>query len=579
MKKFLIILLLGLVFNPLSGFSQNYKDRGDSAFNSGKYTEAINQYNAALAYLKSKKVAITDKGYTEIERQLVRAQKCAPLMTEAERLFSTAQTADGYTAAKKVYQSILKINVNDHYSRGKINLCNQKIEQIAMRKADNEMWAKMSQGEPSKAMYQQYLSEFPDGVHAKDAKLAIQEFEDKDLWLAARRTNTKQAYKDYLAKRSAPTYDSEAQMAIFKIEDDELWASILAEDTETAYNRYVSDTSNPAKGHQEEAVAKLLVIKAKKMDESISTANGSKRSGAKDIVETLEKASKTITLSEEDSEMLKYYKSINDYNNFYKLPTISSGLMYLKTYPDSEYADWVSNKVSELYANNLSATSTENDYQLARRYARSASAQKYVDSRFKALKKGVKASQRREAWSDRAQLGVGLDVEMLNSLAMGPRMEFKLGAADNRFNFSVGAKALWWNPEYLNSSDIQSIPFIQVPLYATIKLNLFRTGAKSHFYIGGEGAYNLNLGAKIGDATSGYISDDELVNRTNLSASARIGFCWRHGDFSLYYRHDLAPVYNQEYIYRQYNECYTNIEKVLNERFRLGFSYTFYFIF
>lgn len=168
---------------------------------------------------------------------------------------------------------------------------------------------------------------------------------------------------------------------------------------------------------------------------------------------------------------------------------------------------------------------------------------------------------------------------MLNSLALGPKIEFKLGAADNLLNFSLGAKSLWWKPEWLSGTEIQHISFIQVPLYAAAKLNLFSTGYRSHFYIGGEWAYNLNFCSKIGDSYDGYMSDKELVNTSNMSASARIGFCWEHSDLSFYYRHDLSPVYNQEYVYHQYNDCYNDFVKVLNERFRFGISYTCYIIF
>ena len=128
-------------------------------------------------------------------------------------------------------------------------------------------------------------------------------------------------------------------------------------------------------------------------------------------------------------------------------------------------------------------------------------------------------------------------------------------------------------------SDIQHINFIQAPIYAAAKMNLFRTGGNSHFYIGGEGAYNLNFQSKIYQSTGDYEKDVMLVNKYNLSASARIGICSTHGDFSIYYRHDLSPAYNQQYVYETYNGCYNEFMGSLNERFRIGISYTYYFSF
>lgn len=577
MKKLWILILLGIILNPILAFSQDYETRGNDYYNSGKYSDAVNQYKAALAYLKSRKISTSDRKYSEIERQLARAEKCVPLMSVAENLFNKAESSEDYTAARNAYQRILEINMSDSYSKNQINMCDTQIMQITMRKADNEMWAKITQGNPGKAQYQQYITEFPNGLHANDAKFALQEIEDGELWTLAKNVNTKEAYESYLANELTSIHNSEAQMAIYKIEDDAMWAIVLQADTEEEYNKYVADASNPAKSHQAEAVAKLSVIKTKKIIESISTSEESKAK-AGDIVKTLETASKTITLSEEDAKLLTYYKSINDYEAFYKSPNLADGLKYLKTYPDSEYAEWVSNKVSEFYANNLDAESTENDYQLARSYARSIVAQKYVDNKISSAKKSAKLIQRRGAWSDRFQLGIGVDAEMLNNIALGPRLEFKIGAGDDFFNFSLGAKALWWKPEWLNA-EIQHINFIQVPIYAAAKMNLFRIGRKTRFYIGGEGAYNLNMDSKIYVGSGDYEKDLSLVNKYNMSATARIGFCSKHGDFSIYYRHDLSPAYNQQYIYEMYNSCYNEFEKILNERFRIGVSYTCYIIF
>lgn len=572
MKKLFILLLLGMIFTPLLVSAQNYKEKGDKAYNSGNYSNAINQYNAALAYLKSQKIAETDRAYSEIAKQLLRAEKCVPLMEKAESLFRNAQTIEDYTNAQEAYKEILAINAKDSYSKNKINQCNHNITQISLQKADNDLWAIISSGDIDKTILQQYLTEFPNGLHAKEAQEALNEIADKELWVATQKINTKEAYENYLANESMSMYRSNAEMAIYKLEDDAIWADVLRIDTEDAYNKYIADTSNPAKSHQKEASAKLSVIKTKKIIESMSSIEKSKED-AQNIVETLEMAAETITLSKEDEKLLNYYKSISDYEDFYTHPSIAKGLTYLNTYPNSEYTNLVSDKLSELYANNLTVKSTENDRQIARSYARSELAQKYVDNKIKNIQKSSKIIQRRTAWSDRAQLGIGVDAEMMNTLAIGPKIEFKLGAADNVFNFSIGAKALWWKPEWLYGEEDSYITFTQIPLYAAAKLNLFKTGAKSRFYVGGEFAYNFNLNAKIID-----IEDSMLINKSNKSVSARLGFCWKHGDFSIYYRHDLSPIYNCPYIIDHYSGS-DSINNALDENFRIGISYTCYIIF
>lgn len=575
MRKIYILILAVLL--PFLCFSQDYATKGDQYANSGKYADAERQYNAALAYLKSQGVAETAKSYSEIQRKLVRAQKCKPLIAQAEHLFSNAQSAESYTVAKKVYQSILSLNMSDSFSKQRVSQCDARIRQISMHKLDNELWAKLNQNTPGKALYQQYLAEFPDGAHAQEAKSALLEIEDKELWEAALKLNTRKAFENYLANENTSLFESEAQMAIYKIDDEQAWAEAVELDTEESYSRYIEDSSNPAKSYQEAATAKLSVIKTMKMAASIESSTASQKAQADAIVTTLANASKTIELSEEESKMLSFYKSIRDFEAFSSNPSISEGLVFLRMYKDSENADWVSNKVSELYADQLNRESTATDYERALFFARSDSARQYVTRKINAAKSAAKKYKRHINWSDRAQLGIGLEGEMLKNAVVGGNVEFKLGASYDRFNFSVGAKALWWKPDWLVGTDVYSISFIQAPLYATAKLNLFEAGS-SNFYIAGEGAYNMNFGAKIYDGYGNNLADKNLVNKSSLSVSARIGFCWEHCDLGFFYRHDLQPVYNQQYIYQQYNDCYNEFVKVLNERFRFGVSLTCYII-
>ena len=98
----------------------------------------------------------------------------------------------------------------------------------------------------------------------------------------------------------------------------------------------------------------------------------------------------------------------------------------------------------------------------------------------------------------------------MNNAVAGGSVEFKLGASYERFNFSVGTKALWWKPDWLVGTDVYSISFVQIPLYATAKLNLLEL-EYSNFYISGEGAYNMNFGAKIYDGYGNKFADKNLV--------------------------------------------------------------------
>lgn len=572
-----IYILIFAVLMPILCFSQDYATKGDQYANSGKYADAERQYNAALAYLKSQGIPETAKSYGEIQRKLVRVQKCKPLIEQAEHLFSNAQSIENYTNAKKVYQSILSLNMSDSFSKQRVNLCDARIHQISMQKLDNELWSELMRSTPGKAQYQQYLAEFPDGAYAQEARAALLEIEDNELWNTALKLNTRKAFENYLANENTSLFESEAQMAIYRIDDEQAWAETVEMDTEEAYNRYIEDSSNPAKNYQAAATARLSVIKTMKIAASIESSSESQKAQAEAIVTTLANASKTVELSEEESKMLSFYKSIKDFEAFSNNPTIPEGLVFLQMYKDSENADWVSNKVSELYADQLNRESTAIDYERALSFARSVSASQYVTRKINAAKNAAKKYKRHINWSDRTQLGIGLEGQTMNNAVAGGSVEFKLGASYERFNFSVGTKALWWKPDWLVGTDVYSISFVQIPLYATAKLNLLEL-EYSNFYISGEGAYNMNFGAKIYDGYGNKFADKNLVNKSYLSVSARIGFCWENCDLGFFYRHDLQPAYNQQYIYQQYNDCYYDFENVLNERFRFGLSLTYYII-
>lgn len=309
MKKFYtILLLLGIMLLPLSGFSQDYKVRGDKAYYSGKYSDAINQYKAALAYLESKKVATTDRTYSEIERLKARAERCAPLMAEAEALYSNAKSASDYTKARNKYNEILQINNLDSYSSSQLQVCDAKISQIKMRQAEEAMWAEVSKGPRSRAVYERYVKEFPNGAHIEEAKNILLSITDEELWAAAVEEDTKEAYSEYLSNPQTSIYNSEAKLAIKKIDDDLLWADVLEKDTEEAYKAY-AESSNSFKGHQEEAVAKLSVFKTRRVIDALSENNAEQTEKAAEIVETLEQAQKTISLSEEDIKLLAYLET------------------------------------------------------------------------------------------------------------------------------------------------------------------------------------------------------------------------------------------------------------------------------
>lgn len=617
--KHVRLLFLALLF-PLCVFSQNsYKDyvsKGDIEVTKGKYEVAKQQFEAAMVLLKKKDAMLTSNEGISINKKAVRAERCIALMKEAESAFGRAEqekTEDAYAAAKIAYQKIVKEQSTDAYSKGRIAYCDAQIAQLEQVKMEMRVWADMHrQGDPTKETYKQFLEKFPKGRYEKEALQKIGIIEEEEFWSATARINTKEAYLNYIKKSKLGNYKSEAEMAVNGIEDREAWQKALATNTIEAYNAYI-DNKNPAKQYQRQAVAQRSKLQTV-IDIKTRPAQTADAGEAAKIVNTLEEASKVAVLSEEEKEILKTYRQIDDYMNFSNKPTITAGLQYLSNYPNSEYVGWVSDKLSELYANDLSEVSTETDYKRALSYAQTDNAKKYVQKKISASKQAAKNAEklahkkaqakeqaaieawkqnqknakieqrelnsavRRQNWSDRVQMGIGLEGEMNGGFVYGPKLEFKLGAATNVFNFAFGAKYLFWNPEYIFSESTQNIMMTQVPAYAYMKLNLFRTGQKSRFYIAGEGAYNFNLKAQYRDEyTDGYVVDNNMILKNNITATGRLGFCWPHGEFSFYYKHNISSPFDLSYMSNSYSNL--SVDKRITSSFNIGISYTCYIIF
>lgn len=172
-----IIFIFFILLSTYS-YSQDYLLNGHELYNKGEYSDALTKYKAALAVLQSQDVSEADRNYSEIQRLIVRTEKCVKLMESANLYYNTANNIEKYLKAKSTYQQILAINTNDSYSKKRISACDAKIRQLKHIASDNALWNKIKEGNTTKEQYEQYISQFPNGIHVNDAKSGINKIEN-----------------------------------------------------------------------------------------------------------------------------------------------------------------------------------------------------------------------------------------------------------------------------------------------------------------------------------------------------------------------------------------------------------------
>ena len=110
------ILTAILLFLPLLLWGQDYESKGDNAYRAGNYEEAELQYNAAKAWMDSRKTDENSPEYLALEKKIARAGRLKALKAEADALYSKAvsqQSRTVYSQAADAYSRILEVNPED----------------------------------------------------------------------------------------------------------------------------------------------------------------------------------------------------------------------------------------------------------------------------------------------------------------------------------------------------------------------------------------------------------------------------------------------------------------------------------
>lgn len=126
------ILTAILLFLPLLLWGQDYESKGDNAYRGGDYEEAELQYNAAKAWMDSRKTDENSPEYLALEKKIVRAGRLKALKAEADALYSTAvsqKSRASYIQAAEACSRILEVNPDDRSAQSRREQCMRWISQ------------------------------------------------------------------------------------------------------------------------------------------------------------------------------------------------------------------------------------------------------------------------------------------------------------------------------------------------------------------------------------------------------------------------------------------------------------------
>lgn len=158
-------------------------------------------------------------------------------------------------------------------------------------------------------------------------------------------------------------------------------------------------------------------------------------------------------------------------------------------------------------------------------------------------------------------VGASFDVSGWNNIHWSARALYKVGSTRNLVNGVVGVGYCMTLPlQQLHTDRLGHF----IPISLGVNGNYYSWGVNCA-YIGAEGTYNINVGTPF--------------YQSFFAVTGKLGACFKMLDISLSYTYDLAPRFNQKYIYENPQYDFNAIHASIYERMQVGVRVTYYFTF
>lgn len=359
MKRSLFFLIIWGVSLCFYAQSDEYVKEGNSAFSSGKYTEAVKKYKAALVLMANNKVNKGSEQYITIEKKIYQAEENQKLYNSAEAKFR-AGTEQGYKSAKNILQQLLKKNKTDANAQRRIKDCDAKLASIEGLKLDKELWDSIHVVKTREA-YEYYLAKYPHGNFEKEARQEIEWMNEDTLWKEVLAQNTLEIYKEYLSSSKYQKYKEEANLAICHKNDDLRWKSLSESGDIEAIRDYATKFSaSDCKQYINEALIILKQDQYKQYYQNCENYYKQKQYGK--AAALYEEIKRHVPLTQSAQTIYIDCKAEISYVTVKRSKHSGDWVNFITQYPDSRHYPEIADKLALEYANQLNAYSTDEDY-------------------------------------------------------------------------------------------------------------------------------------------------------------------------------------------------------------------------
>lgn len=286
MKHSISSLLLSAAFLLYSGViiaqsdPKSLERNGDLRVAQGNYSEAVNQYEGALASMAIKRIDKNSTEYMAVERKLNGAKNCLSWsqsvtlglesLTEAKilSLFENAEDADDMESIRKNLQNtvdnvlanankIIQRFPSDKETPKKKILCEQRSRfiQTAMENQEELLAWIGYRNQRSLEAYEEFISEYPNGKYtyaARDSILALREIQ---AWASLDHNPSESDLESYIREFPNGKHIQEVKAELSRYQqrkkDATAWQNAVLAGTASAFAQYIKEFPNG--GHRNDA--------------------------------------------------------------------------------------------------------------------------------------------------------------------------------------------------------------------------------------------------------------------------------------------------------------------------------------